>query len=104
MGMDLAAEWHAWTGLPFVFARWGVRRSVPAAARAWLAAYLDASLTRAEGTMDEVARGRPADLGPADELATYLRGFTFRIGPRELAGAERFHALLAEHGITGLPA
>jgi chorismate dehydratase len=27
---DLGAEWHAWTGLPFVFARWMVRKEVAA--------------------------------------------------------------------------
>lgn len=104
VGMDLAAAWHAWTGLPFVFARWGVRRSVPAPARDWLAHSLEASLDEAEGSLEAVAEGRPSDLGPPAELAAYLRGFTYRLGPEELAGAERFHALLAEHGITAPPA
>lgn len=27
--MDLAEEWHAWTGLPFVFALWTVRQDAP---------------------------------------------------------------------------
>jgi chorismate dehydratase len=27
--MDLAEEWHAWTGLPFVFALWLVRQEAP---------------------------------------------------------------------------
>src|SRR4030095_5029814 len=27
---DRGAEWHAWTGLPFVFARWMVRKEAPA--------------------------------------------------------------------------
>ena len=104
VGMDLAAAWHEWTGLPFVFARWGVRRSVPAPARDWLAHYLQASLVAAEGSLREVAKGRGSDLGPPAELAEYLRGFTYRLGPEELAGAERFHALLTEHGITAPPA
>jgi predicted solute-binding protein len=100
VGMDLAAAWHAWTGLPFVFARWGVRRNVPAVARDWLAQYLEASLVDAESSLDALAQGQAPDLGPPTELAAYLRGFTYRLGPEELAGAERFHALLAEHGIT----
>jgi chorismate dehydratase len=104
IGMDLAAAWHEWTGLPFVFARWGVRRSVPAPARDWLADYLQASLVAAEGSLEEVAQGRAPDLGPPAELAGYLRGFTYRLGPDELAGAERFRALLAEHEITAPPA
>jgi len=28
--LDLAEEWHAWTGLPFVFALWNVREDAPA--------------------------------------------------------------------------
>src|SRR5262245_6192504 len=31
--LDLAEAWTAWTGLPFVFARWGVRTAIPAAVR-----------------------------------------------------------------------
>src|ERR1035438_660532 len=27
--LDLAEEWHSWTGLPFVFALWLVRRDAP---------------------------------------------------------------------------
>ena len=27
--LDLAEEWHAWTGLPFVFALWTVRQDAP---------------------------------------------------------------------------
>jgi len=30
--LDLAEEWHAWTGLPFVFALWMVREGAPALA------------------------------------------------------------------------
>ena len=103
IGMDLAAAWHEWTGLPFVFARWGVRRNVPAPARAWLARYVEASLVEAEASLETVAQGQAPELGPPGELAAYLSGFTYRLGPVELAGAKRFHALLAEHGITAPP-
>lgn len=41
---DLAEEWEAWQGLPFVFAVWVARDGVDAAAAARLAALLDASL------------------------------------------------------------
>jgi predicted solute-binding protein len=104
VGMDLAAAWHAWTGLPFVFARWGVRRDVPAPARDWLARYLNASLVEAESSLEALAQHRAPDLGPPAELAAYFRGFTYRLGETELAGAEHFHALLAEHGMTARPA
>jgi predicted solute-binding protein len=104
LGMDLAAAWHGWTGLPFVFARWGVRRTVPATDRDWLAQYLAASLARAETSLETVAQGHDPTLGPPGDLAAYLRGFTYRLGPDELAGASCFHSLLSEHGITAPPA
>jgi predicted solute-binding protein len=104
LGMDLAAGWHEWTGLPFVFARWGVRRTVSAAARDWLARYLEASLDQAESALDPLVEGLSSDLGSLEDLRAYLRGFTYRLGPEELAGAELFHALLAKHQITTSPA
>ncbi len=103
IGMDLAAAWYEWTGLPFVFARWGVRRSVPAPARNWLARELQSSLETALGSLEDLARRAAPDLGPPAELAAYLRAFTYRLGPQELAGAARFHTLLAEHRISSVP-
>jgi predicted solute-binding protein len=98
--MDLAGAWHAWTGLPFVFARWAVRRDLPPESKSWLARFLQNSLSRAEGHYDELVRGLPADLGPPSALAEYLRNFTYRLGPEELTAVARFRTLLDGHGIV----
>ncbi len=100
LAMDLAAGWHEWTGLPFVFARWGVRRALDPEQKAWLGRFLEESLESAQEGFDELVCGLPADLGPAGDLVTYLRNFTFRLGPEELHAASLFRRLLHENGIV----
>lgn len=98
--LDLGEAWAAWTGLPFVYARWVVRRDLPRAAARALEAALDASL----------ARGAPlppvshcAGLSPADARA-YLARFRYRLGPAEHAGLRRFHQELVDHDLQHGPA
>ena len=100
MAMDLASEWHHWTGLPFVFARWVVRRTVPEAYKRWLGNFLQESLSASRDRLPELVREMPADLGTQTELVNYLRNFTYLLGPVELEAAHRFRALLDEHQIS----
>lgn len=100
LAMDLASEWHAWTGLPFVFARWGVRRSLPAAHKEWLSGFLEESLRDSRDRLPELVQHLPEDLGPKSDLVDYLRNFTYELGPTELKAEERFRALLREYGIS----
>jgi chorismate dehydratase len=97
---DLGAEWLAWTGMPFVYAVWAVRSSLPAEEKARLAAFLEASLAEGEASIPEIAR-RAAEsqpeLGTADELAGYLQAFRYRLGEDEEAGLARFRALWKEY-------
>jgi predicted solute-binding protein len=98
--MDLAHSWHRWTGLPFVFARWGVRKSVAGESKIWLGRFLELSLRGFEGRIDELVSSAPAELGSGRELAEYLENFTYRLGPEELHAAEVFESRLREHGIS----
>jgi predicted solute-binding protein len=100
LAMDLASAWFAWTGLPFVFACWGVRRSLPDSAKEWLGRFLEDSLDAAEGRREELVRDLPSDLGPCDVLAEYLRNFTYRLGPDELRAIALFRQRLEESGIA----
>lgn len=100
LAMDLAAEWYDWTGLPFVFARWGVRRDLSDTQKDWLGRFLESSLEKAEEGLDSLVTGLPEDLGDQSDLIAYLRNFTYRLGGEELLGAERFRMLLDEHGIA----
>jgi chorismate dehydratase len=99
--MDLSQAWHEWQGLPFVFARWAVRRSLPDGEKRALAGALsralDLGLDRAAG----IAGRRSADIGvPAEELESYLRRLTYRLGEPEARGEALFRRLLERHGLT----
>src|SRR3990172_2177273 len=91
--IDLGSEWVEWTGLPCVFARWGVRASVPETERL----PPQGALTEAPGAPPRGGRGGgrraggPAGLAPTPPgrrdpgfaeagVAAYLRGFTYRLG------------------------
>lgn len=100
--LDLGAEWLSWTGLPFVYALWTVRASLPAEEKARLARFLEQSLGEGERALAALAAAaataRP-ELGSAAELTRYLGAFRYRLGPDEEAGLDRFHALWKEHGL-----
>ena len=95
--IDLAQAWVKWTGLPFVFAVWGVRAQAPPG----LAPLLSGSLAyarehwetllpiwaEAHGTMEE-------------ETREYLeKTLTHSLGPRERAGLEEFLRRAAGAGL-----
>jgi chorismate dehydratase len=98
--LDLGAAWEAWTGLPFVWARWVVRRDAPSGAARALAAGLAHSLARAGAPAPERL---PAGLSPAAARA-YLDRFNWRLGPAERRGLRRFQRELALHDSALEPA
>jgi chorismate dehydratase len=93
--IDLCAEWSAWTGLPFVFARWAVRRGLPARAKAEFALTLNSALDLALADLEHVAAAQAERSGlPAGAIQAYLQGIRFRLGPAELEGAALFESKL----------
>jgi chorismate dehydratase len=95
---DLGRAWFDWTGLPFVYAVWAVRRSLPAGEKARLAAFLERSLAAGEADLPALAaRHVGQGLGDAGVLAAYLAAFRYRLGPAEEEGLARFRALWKEH-------
>lgn len=91
--LDLAAEWHAWTGLPFVFASWMAHRDVPPATAAAAADYFNASLDANLADTSDIHRRRP-ELGlSAEAVATYLRTFLYRFDDSAWAGLDHFQEL-----------
>jgi chorismate dehydratase len=96
---DLGQEWHDWTGLPFVYAAWAVRPGV--------------DLGVAGDALAEAKRRGLAHIGPiaareapklgldAGFCRRYLSNIIrFDLGPRELAGLERFYGLACELGLA----
>lgn len=96
---DLATEWWSWQELPFVFAVWAVRSALPRRERARFGGFLSGSLALGSERLATIAAEHAGALGDVETLEAYLRHFTYRLGPDELAGMRRFRDLLAEHDI-----
>jgi chorismate dehydratase len=89
---DLAAEWHVWTGLPFVFAVWAASTERVGALRAsGVVARLRASKDWGLAHLDAIATPFAERLGlePAT-CAEYLRLLDYELGPRDLVGLRTF--------------
>ncbi|NNL66974.1 MAG: menaquinone biosynthesis protein, partial [Myxococcales bacterium] len=93
--LDLGAEWTRATGLPFVYARWVVRRDLCEQRARDLAAALDHSLST---PVDVAAAPRPPGLGVPGARA-YLERFVHHLGPAESAGLLRFQRELERHDL-----
>jgi len=94
---DLALEWYNWQKLPFVFAVWAMRSTLPEDKKAHLRQSVENSLAYADNHLDEVGQtqGRQLGLDP-DEIREYLEGFNYRLGERERESMRVFEELLAE--------
>jgi chorismate dehydratase len=89
--IDLSEEWTAWTGKPFVFARWAVRKSIPDRDKMRLAISVRSALELAQGDWEDVSRAQSERTGlPQAELIAYLKAIRYQLGPEELAGAQQF--------------
>lgn len=92
---DLGQEWHDWTGLPFVYAAWAVRDGVDLGA---VEAALHESKRLGVAAVGPIAARESKILGlDAGLCRRYLTNIIhYDLGPRELAGLERFAALTKE--------
>jgi chorismate dehydratase len=99
---DLGQEWRDWTGLPMVFAVWGVRRDFAAEQPGLLKDVHEAFLRSRElclAELDEAAaaaaRWEPFD---AATLASYFRRLDFSLGERQVDGLREFARRAAAAG------
>jgi len=96
---DLAAEWFLTHGLPFVFARWVIRRDAPREVRSAMLEWLDKLRGRDDELALASAAGEAERLGlSAQTMIRYLRGMKRILGPQELKGQELFLEELKRHG------
>ncbi|MGH7475182.1 MAG: menaquinone biosynthetic enzyme MqnA/MqnD family protein [Longimicrobiales bacterium] len=102
---DLAESWHAWTGLPFVFALWQTRLGPPADEHlADLHVLLTESLAYFHD-QDTALAGRYAAayrMTPAALLA-YWRALKYTLDDRALQALRHFYALAAQLGEAAAP-
>lgn len=96
---DLGQEWFDWTGLPFVFAVWAVRKGVE------LGDTLDAfyrakqhGLSRVGVIAQREAPGLGLDAGFCRRYLNHI--IQFDLGPREEAGLRRYYELACELGFA----
>ena len=99
---DLGQAWRDWTGLPMVFAAWGVRRDFAEANPGQVKDVHEAFLRSREVCRRELdavataaARWEPFD---ASTLASYFRVLDFSLGDRQVAGVREFARRAAELG------
>ncbi|MCS6976885.1 MAG: menaquinone biosynthesis protein [Gemmatales bacterium] len=96
---DLGQEWQDWTGLPFVYAVWAVRPGVD------LGPVADALIEAKRRGRERVAQIAHQEAPRLQLDAGFCRRYLtniihFDLGPRELAGLERFYELACELGLA----
>jgi len=96
--VDLAAEWNALTGLPFVFAVWAVRPEVEIPD---LPFYFKSSLRYGLSSLDTLVRESAAELGlDTSEVRAYLtENLHFFLRAEEIEGLEEFYRRAYSHGM-----
>jgi chorismate dehydratase len=96
---DLATVWNDTRGLPFVFARWVVRRDAPAGLEEGLRSWLDTFAEQEAKLVPAAARVEARRLGLGEEeMLTYLRRMRLVLGEDDLAGQDRFLGELRHNG------
>ena len=108
---DLGAEWHQWTGLPFVFAVWVAQRTTPVARALSAHAALIESRNWGLQHLDEIANEASADGRFSYRVCLeYFEGIDYALSYGHLAGLTEFFRRLAAAGrvpngtLTFLPA
>lgn len=106
--IDLAAEWSSWTGLPFVFAVWIVRRGLAASARRSLGilqGHIAAITADLDSHFETLSRlPELPDWLTSPDLLRYWRAMSYGLGPREQASLALFGQRCARLGLLpGMP-
>jgi chorismate dehydratase len=101
--LDLAEEWHAWTGLPFVFALWLVRKDapelpVPGGVAPFFHKSLESGLAHIPDIVEEARRHIP---WTKLELTEYLQeNIRYTLGESEIRSLSLFFEKAVKHGFA----
>ena len=100
---DLGELWKHYTGLPFVFALWIVRRAAYAARQGEIQRFcrqlgqsLELAFADLGGTAAAVTPGGPLS---AEELVAYWQTVSYQLTPAHLDGLRKFFALCVKHDL-----
>lgn len=101
--LDLAEEWHAWTGLPFVFALWLVREDapevpLPGGIAPWFRRSLEQGMANLPAIIDEAWRS----IGWTKlELREYLtESISYNLGEAERESLALYFEKAVRHGFA----
>jgi len=101
--MDLAEEWHAWTGLPFVFALWTVRNGAPELPTpGGVGPFFHRSLEMGRANLDVLVEEARRSVGwTAGELREYFtENISYSLGAQEREGLALFYQKAVRHGLA----
>jgi predicted solute-binding protein len=93
---DLGAEWHAWTGLPFVFSRWMARQDLDPKDLALLKDTLYVGLEEGVDALYHLAEPREELLMLPRDVVKYIQGFRYYIRLAEQQAMDQFRHLLQQ--------
>ena len=94
---DLASEWWTWKKLPFVFARWIVRKDLEKSLRQQLSGQLKTSLEKGLISLKAISEEQSRKLSiPASSLKMYLEGFRYELGEEEKKSMRLFKTMAAK--------
>lgn len=95
--IDLCQTWTAWTGLPFVFARWAMRKSLSDREKRELLVSLSSAVDLGMDDIEDVVQAQADRTGlPSHGIDSYLRGIRYRLKSDDLAGLEEFKKRLSQ--------
>ena len=99
--IDLSEEWHKWQDLPFVFARWMIRKKLKPSDKTEIKRYLTANLNIAYMNLPKiVAEHENAGGFSYSGAVDYLKGFTYRLGKPEQKAIVMFRRLMTGFAAT----
>ena len=89
--VDLSACWYDWQNLPFVFARWMVRRSLPTADKLLLHNALEKSLKKSLNELSSLSQRQAESLKlPPLTVLQYLMHIRYSLGDEDLQAQQIF--------------
>lgn len=96
---DLASAWFAQEGLPFVFARWVVRRDAPDAAKQALGDWMERFRREEDALVAKAIQVISQEMcAPKAALARYYKVIRRSLENEDLDGQARFETLFRRHG------
>ncbi len=87
---DLGSEWHEWTGLPFVFSRWMVRKDLEPSQAAVLEDSLYVGIQDWSDGLFHLSESRDSLRMHPQDMLTYTQGIRYFMGVPEQRGLDLF--------------